>query len=78
MMVSEYLTTFQADTFKNWINVNLKEVGYSVENLETDFQVRSSSVRKRNQSKKVLFDVCFWRKKTKTLIASLAFKMLPP
>ena len=28
----------QADTFKNWINVNLKEVGHSVDNLETDFQ----------------------------------------
>ena len=31
---------FQADTFKNWINVNLKEVGFFVESLETDFQVR--------------------------------------
>ncbi len=31
----------QADTFKNWINVNLKEVGFSVDNLETDFQVKT-------------------------------------
>ena len=28
----------QADTFKNWIYVHLKEVGHSVDNLETDFQ----------------------------------------
>ena len=27
----------QANTFKNWVNVNLKEAGLEVEDLATDF-----------------------------------------
>jgi hypothetical protein len=27
----------QANTFKNWINVNLREAGLQVEDLSTDF-----------------------------------------
>jgi ribosomal protein S16 len=27
----------QANTFKNWINVNLRETGLTVEDLSTDF-----------------------------------------
>ena len=27
----------QANTFKNWVNVNLKELGLEVEDLSTDF-----------------------------------------
>ncbi len=40
----ELSSSLQADTFKNWINVNLKEVGYSVDNLEADFQVWHNAI----------------------------------